>query len=165
METLAADPTVLGAFRYNAGSFRMRDSIGVFNPRDGTVAGIPAAMFWGNGSVSTTTTTRYMVPGYEATLARTTTIGIPVTSGGTIKSLYVRHNIPAGNGNVIVYTVLKNGVATTLTASLASTGTSASDLVNSFTVVTGDVLSLQVTKAAGIGSSPTDVYVTVGFSG
>jgi len=30
-----ADPTTIGATRYVSGDFRMRDSVGVFNPRDG----------------------------------------------------------------------------------------------------------------------------------
>lgn len=35
METQAADPTVLGAFRFNGSSFRMKDNIGVFDARLG----------------------------------------------------------------------------------------------------------------------------------
>ena len=31
----AGDPTALGGMRYVSGHFRMKDSIGVFNPRDG----------------------------------------------------------------------------------------------------------------------------------
>lgn len=151
--------------RYVSGDFRLLDSIGVFNPRYGASFGTAVALFWGNSSVGTTTATRYMVPGFDQSLAHTTLVSIPVTYGGTIKSLYVRHNVPAGNGNAIVYTVLKNGVATALTVSLASTGTTASDLVNSFTVVAGDTLAIEVTKAAGIVTSPTDVFVTVGFAG
>lgn len=32
---ISGDPTVDGAMRYDAGSFRFKDALGVFNPRDG----------------------------------------------------------------------------------------------------------------------------------
>lgn len=35
LEESSADPSALGACRYVLGSFRLKDSLGVFNPRDG----------------------------------------------------------------------------------------------------------------------------------
>lgn len=40
LEDTGADPTTTGGIRYNAGSFKMRDGTGVFNPRTGGASGI-----------------------------------------------------------------------------------------------------------------------------
>ena len=123
-----------------------------------------AQLMWGADSVSPTTTTRYLFPGYSDGLAQVTPVQIRVSRSGTIRNLRARHNVTAGNGNSIVYTVRKNGVATVLTASLASTGSDASDLVNSFTVAANDLLDVSVTKALNTATSPQDISVTVEFT-
>ena len=70
-----------------------------------------ASLIWGNSSVSTTTTPRYLSPGYTDALAPTTSIQFRLNFPGTLKNLRVRHNTTAGNGNAIVYTVRINSVA------------------------------------------------------
>jgi hypothetical protein len=57
----------------------------------------------------------------------------------------------------------KNGVATTLAVTIASTATQASDTnaAHTVTVAQGDVLDIQVTKAADVLLSPTRVVATV----
>src|SRR3990172_12608035 len=97
-----------------------------------------AVLNWGAGSVSSTTTTRYLTPGYEAALAPTTQRDYPLPPAGTVKNLFVHHDVPAGNGNDIVYTVRKNGVATALVATLASTGSHTSNLVDTVAFAAGD---------------------------
>jgi hypothetical protein len=98
-----------------------------------------------------------LTPGYDDVLA-------PVVAGivqfrlpraGTVRNLRIRHNITAGNGNLIVYTVRINGVATALTVSLASTVSDGSDLVNSVVVASGDLIDIEVTKALDVVVSPT----------
>jgi hypothetical protein len=76
---------------------------------------------------------------------------------GTLRNLFVRHNTPGGNGGVIVYTVRTGPsggplVDTLITASLASTGLVASDLVNTVAVVQGDEISVKFTKPVTAGS-------------
>jgi hypothetical protein len=129
---------------------------------DGIAAGAgPAFLHWGSNSVSATTTTRYMPPGYDSALASLTAIQYRVPAACTIRNLRVRHNVLNGNGSPIVYTVRKNGVVTALTASLASTSSDASDLVNTVSFAAGDLLDIEVTKAASVGTSPNDVTAIV----
>jgi hypothetical protein len=129
---------------------------------DGITAGAgPAFLHWGSNSVSATTTTRYMPPGYDSALASLTAIQYRMPAACKLKNLRVRHNITAGNGAAIVYTVRKNGVATALSASLASTSSDASDLVNVVSFVAGDLLDIEVTKAASVGTSPNDILAIV----
>jgi hypothetical protein len=135
---------------------------------DITAGGTPSAgsaqLLFGNGSVSSTTTTRYLTPGFENDLAGLSAQQVAVTRVGTIKHLYVRHNTPGGNGNAVVYTVRKNGAAQSVTVSLASTGTSGSDVANSFVVAAGDTLDIEVTKAASIGASPDNITAMLEFT-
>jgi len=122
-----------------------------------------APVLWGADSVGTSVTTRYLTPGYEDGLAQTVPIQIRAVRAGTLQKLRVRHNITAGNGNPIVYTLRVNGVATALTVSLASTVADGSDLVNTVAVAAGDLLDFRVTKAAGVVASPADIVATVEF--
>ncbi len=119
---------------------------------------------WGNGSVSSTTTTRYLAPGYEDSIAPTSVVQWVAPCNGTISQLYAKHNTAGGNANAIVYTARKNGSAQTLTVSVAANSTTAvGDTTHSFTVAAGDVVDIEVTKAASVGTSPTDIMVTAQF--
>ena len=82
-----------------------------------------------------------------------------VTSFNVVR-MDVRHNSPAGNGNDIVYTLRKNGVATALTLTLASTATSGT-VTATVSIAAGDLMDIEVTKAATIASSPTGVVALV----
>jgi hypothetical protein len=115
---------------------------------------------WGNDSISGTTTTRFMTPGYGDATARTTEIQFKAPKAGTLRNLFVHANVTAGNGNNIVYTVRINGVDSTLTVTLASTSADASDTTHAPTVAQGDLISLKVTKASSVATGPSDVIVT-----
>jgi len=82
----------------------------------------------------------------------------------TLRNFYIRQNTPAGNGNNIVYTLRVNGAASALTVTLASTGTNGVNTTSSVTVNAGDLLDIQVTKAASVGASPTGVAATLEVS-
>lgn len=129
--------------------------------------GAPAAgsaqLQWGNNSVVATTTTRYLTPGFDNGDAETSAIQIRMTRAGTFRNLYVRHNVLNGNGEAIVYTFRKNGIAQSLSVSLASDAPDASDLVHSFAVAAGDLIDIEVTKALGVGTSPRNIIATVEF--
>lgn len=118
-------------------------------------------LLWGSGSIAATTTTRYLHPGYEESAAPTYVIQFRIPMAGTLKNLYVRHTAGAGNGLNVVYTVRKNGVATTLVATLASTANDGNDLTHTVAVAQGDLLDIEVTKAASISSTPTDIIATL----
>jgi hypothetical protein len=132
-----------------------------FSKLAGVVANAgPSFLHWGDNSVSGTTTTRYMYPGYDA-LASPTVIQYRVPAACRLRNLYVRHNIPAGNGLSIVYTVRVNNIATALAVSLASTSADGSDLVNTISLVAGDLIDIEVTKAASVGTSPSDIVASL----
>lgn len=124
---------------------------------------VGSALTWGNNSVAATTTTRFLTPWYDESTAQTIVVAWRIPRAGTIRNMRVRHNITAGNGNAIVYTLLVNGVATALTVSLASTAADGSDLVNTVAVAAGDLVSVRATKAAAVGTSPTDIIASMEF--
>jgi hypothetical protein len=118
-------------------------------------------LLWGDSSVSATTTTRYLTPGYADGTASTAPIQFRVLSAGTLRRLRVRHNSTAGNGNAIVYTVRVNGVASAVTVSLASTSSDGSDLSNTVAVAAGDLVDIEITKASSVGTSPSEVMASL----
>jgi len=130
---------------------------------DSATAAVASMQLWGNSGLTASTTTRYLSPGCTDDTAHTTITEFRVTRAGTFSKMRVRHNTASGNGNSIVYTLLVNGVASALTVSMASTASDGSDLVNTAAVAVGDLVSLQVTKAAGIASSPSDIVVSTEF--
>lgn len=128
------------------------------------VASGSAVLLWGSSSVTASTTSRYLAPGGSDTTAHTTVWEFRAPRGGTAKNLRIRHNTPSGNGNLITYTLLVNGAASTLTATLASTATDGNDLTHTVTIAAGDFLSIQVTKALNIAASPSDIVAVLEFT-
>jgi len=114
---------------------------------------------WGSlAGIATTTTTRFLDPGYNQAAAGTTTVPWAAPSAGKIKNLRVTQI--AGAGGACVYTLTVNGVAVALSASVLATATAGSDLVNSIAVAAGDLIALQVTKGVAITTSPTRIVVS-----
>lgn len=123
-----------------------------------------AVLSWGNNSVAATTTTRFLLPWFDDSLAPIAPTQWRVSRSGTIRNMRVRHTTPAGNGNLIVYALRVNGVATLLAVSLASTAVDGSNLVNTVVVVAGDLVDIIVTKALAIGASPLQIMCTMEFA-
>lgn len=67
-----------------------------------------------------------------------------VPTKGTIKKMYLAMESAPGAGTSYAFTVFKNGVATGITATIADTATTATDLTNSISVSPGDTISLRV---------------------
>lgn len=122
-----------------------------------------AVLLWGNNSVGSTTTTRYLTPSYEESLSQTIAIQFRVPRAGTFRNMRVRHNDAGGNGNSIVYTLRVNGAASALSVSLASTSADGSDLASTVAVAAGDLVDIEVTKAASVGSGLFDITCSVEF--
>ena len=158
--------SLIGADHAGAGA-GARHLAGMAFAQNGTVPppGTAAAdvLGWGNNSVASSTTTRYLEPWFDDAQAPTSAVQWIFPRPGTLSDLYIRHNQPNGNGNDIVYTVRINSVATALAVTLASTGVSASNTTDSVNVLTGDLVDIEVTKAAGIGQTPNDVMATCLF--
>ena len=116
---------------------------------------------FGANNVATTTTTRFLWPWYQDSLAPTTPTQFRVPRACTLRNLRVHHSVTAGNGNNIVYTVRKNGVTTALTCTLASTAADGSDLANTVAFAAGDLIDIVVTKGTAIGTSPTGITASL----
>lgn len=120
-------------------------------------------ILFGASAVQAGTATRYLHPGNSESIAPTSTRVRPAGRSGVIRNMWVSHGVPAGNGNAIIYTLLINGVASALSVSLSST--SALDLSGSteVSVNSSDLLSIEVTKAAGVATSPSNITVIMEY--
>ena len=119
-------------------------------------------LVWGNQSLTAAVDDRYLNPGSGIIPPLTDVMKIPVTKACNFKNLYIEHNSAGGNGNPVVYTVFKNGVATLLSKALITGAIGqASDLVNIVAFATGDLVSIQAHKALGIGGGNLDIQVSV----
>jgi hypothetical protein len=119
---------------------------------------------WGNSNVGAAADTRYLSPGRDnSAIAVTTDVAqVVMTRAGTVSKLWARHNAAAGNGNAVVYTVMKNGAATGITVSLVTGAIGqASDLVNTVAVAVGDRLSIQASKASGIAGGAVEAQISL----
>ena len=123
--------------------------------------GYGTLFLWGNNSITASTTTRYLMPGYSDSTATSTLIQLMAPRSGIMKNMYVVHNGPSGNGNSIQYVLRKNGINSSLTVSLASTSSSGSNTTNTVQISQGDVLDVLVTKATTIANSPSNIVVTM----
>jgi hypothetical protein len=123
-----------------------------------------ASVMFGANSISATITPRYLFPRFADSTAQTALIQWQVERDGTLRNLHVYQNVPAGNGNNIVYTVRVNGVPTLLAVTMASTASSGAELVESVPVSRGDLVDIEVTKALSIGSSPSDIVASMEFA-
>jgi hypothetical protein len=122
-------------------------------------------LLFGNDSIGTSTTARFLAPGYSSGSAPTVANAqFRIPTAGTIKTLRVRHNTVGVGAANVTYTLRKNGTGQALTCTMAASGADASDLANSFTVAAGDLLDLTVTKAAGITTSPAGILASVEFT-
>jgi hypothetical protein len=120
-------------------------------------------LLFGADSVSTTTTIRYLIPSYVTDIATTVVAArFTVTRSGTLRNMYI-YQTGDGNGNNLTYTLRVNAVTTALAITMASTANSASNTADTVAVVAGDLLDIEVTKAAGIGNSPDDITCTIQF--
>lgn len=134
-----------------------------------TFQAVPSAatgvLQWGNTNVGASTASRLLDPGFEDRLAPLLASGtgtrLRMPRAGTLRNLYVQHNTPGGTGATVTYTVRVNGVVTALAVSLASTATTASDMVSAVAVAAGDLVDIEVTKGAVIGTGILRPEVTL----
>ena len=92
----------------------------------------PGIFMFGANSVGSTTTTRFLAPGNMDALAQTTLFEMEVGRAGTLRNMFVTQNVPGGDGDPIVYTVLVNGAPSALTVSMLSRRSSITNRTSSF---------------------------------
>jgi hypothetical protein len=73
-----------------------------------------------------------------------------VSRAGTIKNLYVKISASLAGGKTGTVTVYKNGVATSLVATLSVGPVDFNDNSNSFTVAAGDEIGIKVTTTGNV---------------
>lgn len=110
-------------------------------------ASLACVLNFGQGAANAATTT-FLAPGSGAG-STTVEYQIPVPHAGTIRNMYIKAQTAPGSGKTDVFTVRKNGVNTTLTASVVTTATTANDTTHSFTVAAGDLVSVQNVAPSG----------------
>jgi hypothetical protein len=119
---------------------------------------------FGNFSLGTSTTARFLSPGYDSAAAPVITRQFRVPRAGTIKSLRVHSNTAGVGASNLTFTVRKNNTNQTLSCTFANTIVDGQDLANSFAVAAGDLLDVTVTKSASLTTSPIDVIASVDFA-
>ena len=130
------------------------------NNRWASCIGGPSVLMFGASEVGSSTTVRYLFPSYVDHPAETSQTNFRVTRAGFLRNLFVVHNIGAGNGNDITYTVRVNDGDTALSVMVSSLVVVGSNLSALIEVVSGDAVDIEITKAADVGSSPGDVVAT-----
>jgi len=116
---------------------------------------------WGQDNVGSSTTTRYLTPGWDDGIAPTVPRQIAVPRAGTLNSMIVVQQTPLGNGNNITYTLRVNGIPSMLAVTIQSTGGFAANFLSPVAVVPTDIIDIEVTKVATIGNSPLRVGLTL----
>ncbi len=119
---------------------------------------LPNLLFSDDGSLPSNAT-RYMRPGTGAVTA--TEVKIKLSQKCIVQNLQIRAITGPGVGKTDVVTVRKNGIDTTLTASLAGAATSVANMVNAVSCVVGDDLSVKIVTDVATGT--TDLLVTLEY--
>lgn len=97
-------------------------------------AGTGATLYMGNGNISTPSEVL---------------CSVLLATNGTLKNLRIKVSTSPGVGQTYTYTVMKNGVATTITCTISgAAATTASDLTHTVTVAAGDTYSVRMVESA-----------------
>lgn len=120
-----------------------------------------APIVFGADDLSTVATALFFGPGYIS-VASATEIQFTITRPGTIRNLRIQVATAGTDAQTVTYTVRKNGVDTTVTCNKSNdTSGAASDLVNSFAVVAGNLISISIIKAAPVTAGQKGVTATI----
>jgi hypothetical protein len=131
------------------------------------LSGVVAAecLIFGAQRTLTAAGPHYLFPGYaQADPRNSNTAQMIAPRAGTLRNLFVLHNVVGVGAGSIQYRLLLNGAPTLLLVSLLATAASGSNLVNTVAVAQGDLLSLEMTKTPPIGTGPQRPVVTMEFA-
>jgi len=119
----------------------------------------------GANTLTGTTTTRYLSPGFNTGTASANILDMAVTKAFKIDSMRYVARIGGTAGQTITATVRKNGAAVgTAVLTVASDATSGSSAFTAVSLAAGDTWGLQIDKSGSIASSPTDAMWTLGLT-
>lgn len=121
----------------------------------------PSILTWGDDSITTTTTTRYLTPGFDDGTAETTETAYRMPAAGTAQNLRVRARVAGTGAATLTYTLMVNGSPSSLSVAMSNTAQDGSDLVNTVSLSAGDLISIRVTKSASLSSDPDDIVASL----
>lgn len=108
-----------------------------------------SVILFGAQSSQTTQNARWLFPGYaQSNPQNTDTIRMIVPRPGTLRRLYIRHNVPGSVAISLIYTVQKNGLDTALVVNLLANETDGNNTAIAVAMAAGDELGLKLVKAA-----------------
>lgn len=121
-----------------------------------------------NTQLSTGSTEYLYISGENSPQSTESTTRMVVPTGGNVKNLYIDLITATGVGKTRTFTLLKNGVATSLVVAITN-GSTGNDTTHSVSVVAGDELSIQsdvttVPAASGVRYGMKFVATTDGES-
>lgn len=129
---------------------------------DGLASGASKAILtWGDDNITTTTTTRYLTPGFDDGTAETSETAYRVPSAGTAQNLRVRARVAGSGAATLTYTLIVNGSPSSLSVAMSNTTQDGSDLVNTVSLSAGDLISMRITKSASLSSAPDDIVASL----
>ncbi len=127
----------------------------------GSVGGL---LSYGANNVNTTTAEKFLKPGGFSGAATGQEVFVPYPNLlGTLKNLSITHGIP-GLGGDVIYTVMKNSIATDLTVTMDASDAVGSSSSGTVTAAAGDSVSIRVTKPFDITTSPANIAATLGIT-
>jgi hypothetical protein len=129
-----------------------------------SVSAAECLIFGANGTL-TTANNRWLFPGYaQANPRNSDTIRMIAPRPGTLRNMYVKHNVVGADGTNLNYRVQINGVNAALQVDILDTAASGSDLVNTVAVAAGDEIGVRLAKAAALSVEADRPVVTMEFA-
>lgn len=119
-------------------------------------------MLWGDASTGTSTSIRYLAPFYSDTAVTSTDVLWEVTSAFRATSIRVRCTVAGTGTGTVVFTLLRNGLPTSVTVTLSITGVSVSAGPFSELFAVGDTVSMQQQGFGVLSSGSGRFTVAVG---
>lgn len=125
--------------------------------------GIDGDVVFGAGTITTTTTTRYLSPGYTTT-AISTAQDRRMSVSRSFSRISYYANTPGSSalGNTITAQLLKNGAVVASITHAANSGSGTATFTPVAYTAGIDTIGVSVIKSGNITNSPTDYFVTVG---
>lgn len=130
--------------------------IDTVNTPDFTVTSSGVEVLFGNSGFEITASSTVYVGSTVDTVEASARYPVPEM---TLQELYIACSTAPGSGETIAGTVMKNGVATALTATISASGTSASLTGQSISVSAGDTISVRFVMSSGAATT----YVSYGI--